>query len=238
MSVRVTIDVENATPKELEQIAGFMMALAGKLEEAEEVTEDKPAADPTPEKAFGGILENYKPESAKISETGPHLVIPPPPPAVAAAPPPPPPPIPNPASPTVPPSGGATLDKEGLPWDERIHASSRGLNADGTWRKKRGVTSDQVKSVEDQLRHIQSIPSPVTPPLPPTAEAAAPAADLMDGFVKLVGRTSAAIQAGKITQEQLQSICDRVGVQSMPLLGTRLDLVPTVAKLVDEIIGQ
>lgn len=44
------------------------------------------------------------------------------------------------------------VDAAGLPWDERIHASSKALIADGTWRKKRGVADDLVAQVEAELR--------------------------------------------------------------------------------------
>lgn len=46
----------------------------------------------------------------------------------------------------------ATHDSNGLPWDERIHASSKALNADGTWRTKRGVDKALVAQVEAELR--------------------------------------------------------------------------------------
>lgn len=43
-------------------------------------------------------------------------------------------------------------DASGLPHDERIHAGSKALNADGTWRKRRGVDDETVASVEAELR--------------------------------------------------------------------------------------
>ena len=49
-------------------------------------------------------------------------------------------PAPAPAAPTV--------DANNMPHDERIHAGSKALNADGTWRKKRGVSYDLVRRVE------------------------------------------------------------------------------------------
>lgn len=48
-------------------------------------------------------------------------------------------------------------DSTGLPWDERIHASSKALNADGTWRTKRGVDKALVASVEAALRATHTI---------------------------------------------------------------------------------
>lgn len=66
-----------------------------------------------------------------------------------------------------------TVDKDGLPWDERIHAKSKATNADGTWRKRRNVDDATVAMVETQLRAGSPAPfvpaAPVTPPLPPMA---------------------------------------------------------------------
>jgi hypothetical protein len=68
----------------------------------------------------------------------------PPPPSVARSVPSPPPAAATPAP--------VDVDKNGLPWDERIHASSRAKIADGTWRMKRGVQEHVVTEVEAQLR--------------------------------------------------------------------------------------
>lgn len=35
------------------------------------------------------------------------------------------------------------VDKEGLPWDERIHSSTRGKNEDGTWKLRRGMANSK-----------------------------------------------------------------------------------------------
>lgn len=43
------------------------------------------------------------------------------------------------------------VDSRGFPWDERIHASSKAINADGTWRNKRGVDSDLLHTVEAEM---------------------------------------------------------------------------------------
>lgn len=43
------------------------------------------------------------------------------------------------------------FDKRGMPWDERIHASSKSINADGTWRNKRGIDKDTLEAVENEL---------------------------------------------------------------------------------------
>ncbi len=38
-----------------------------------------------------------------------------------------------------------------MPWDERIHSSTKGFNADGTWRKRRGVNEVFYGQVHAEL---------------------------------------------------------------------------------------
>lgn len=46
-----------------------------------------------------------------------------------------------------------TLDKNGLPWDSRIHSAAKTFNADGTWKYLRGVDREVlVPQVEAELR--------------------------------------------------------------------------------------
>lgn len=48
-------------------------------------------------------------------------------------------------------STSRTTDKNGLPWDERIHSSSRAINADGTWRYRKNVPDETKQAVEAEL---------------------------------------------------------------------------------------
>jgi hypothetical protein len=61
-------------------------------------------------------------------------------------------------APAVAPSTGADVDSQGLPWDARIHSSNRQKIADGTWRKKRGVSDTLVETVSAELRQIMAAP--------------------------------------------------------------------------------
>lgn len=75
-------------------------------------------------------------------------------------------------------SGTAPMvDADGLPWDGRIHSSSKECNNDGRWKKKRGVGDvfyNQVRS--ELLQRATSSPFVAPPvqhaPLVPTAAAA------------------------------------------------------------------
>lgn len=160
------------------------------------------------------------------------------------------------APPPAAPSPAGNLDSRGLPWDGRIHASTRALLQDGSWRQKRGTDPAYVAQVEAELRGAVAAPAaPVAavPPPPPTvAAAAAPAAPESSApavppapgggttganpsdpltFAGLLQRVTAAVAGGKITQAQVVEACGTLGVPSLPVLATRPDLVPSVATL-------
>lgn len=44
-----------------------------------------------------------------------------------------------------------TFDTRGLPWDHRIHASSKDQTTKGEWRRRRGVEDHHVAAVEQEL---------------------------------------------------------------------------------------
>jgi hypothetical protein len=133
-----------------------------------------------------------------------------------------------------------SVDSSGLPWDARIHSASRSLNADGTWRAKRGLNGDAKVEVEKELQQVMSIPAPTPvppPPAPVSAVVVDPEIEQRQAFMNLIGRTSAALAAGKIKEDQITKICTSVGIANLPLLGLRLDLIPQVAPMIDGIIA-
>lgn len=69
-------------------------------------------------------------------------------------------------------------DANGLPWDARIHAKTKGQNEDKTWRKKRNVDAALVAAVEAELRGAAApapVPAPVPMPMPVPMAAPMPA---------------------------------------------------------------
>jgi len=73
---------------------------------------------------------------------------------------------PPPAPPT-----GVKVDGEGLPWDQRIHASTRTFRqSDNTWKLRKGADPALVETVKAELRTCMAVPAPVapvvTPPVP------------------------------------------------------------------------
>lgn len=74
-------------------------------------------------------------------------------------------------------SNGVELDADGLPWDARIHsgpADKRPKNADGRWRRGRGVDDAQFNVVAAELRQIMGVPGPAAPLAPPVAPVPVP----------------------------------------------------------------
>lgn len=50
------------------------------------------------------------------------------------------------------------VDKDGFPWDARIHSGNKEMTGKGVWRKKRGVTDQEVTDVENELRGQNQAP--------------------------------------------------------------------------------
>lgn len=61
-------------------------------------------------------------------------------------------------------------DKDGLPWDARVHSTPPNMNADGLWRAKRGRTAEDYAAVKASYA-----PAPAATPQPPAAPPAPPA---------------------------------------------------------------
>lgn len=70
------------------------------------------------------------------------------------------------------PAGAAIVDRTGLPWDVRIHASTRTQTKDGEWTKKRGTGDVFYNQVVAELRQATPAPAPVPfqPLTPPAAK--------------------------------------------------------------------
>lgn len=51
---------------------------------------------------------------------------------------------------------GSNVDAEGIPWDARIHASSREKTEKGVWRKRRGLEDGMYEKVKAELTGVAS----------------------------------------------------------------------------------
>lgn len=146
----------------------------------------------------------------------------------------------NPSQPAVP---GVTVDKNNLPWDARIHASSKALNADGSWRAKRGIDQAIVPGVEAELRALMAIPvdapaadDDAPPPIPDEDDdTPPPIPDETAGIPKTLGElmllATAAVTAKRMEMTELTAAAKELGVAGLPLLGARPDLVAKVYEM-------
>lgn len=163
------------------------------------------------------------------------------PPAASAAPPAAP---PNPSSASVTPAPAASpvppasspdlLDAEGLPWDERIHSSSRTKTAKGVWKARKGldpavktaVAAELLNAGRAQMADATPVPAAMpaaapaptppaaaAPPPPPAAAAAPPAppaAPDANGFGVLMQYVSEKQAAGKLTTAGANAVAETV----------------------------
>jgi hypothetical protein len=140
------------------------------------------------------------------------------PPASLTVPPAPPVPVPAPAAPEVAQPAPAApsavaLDAEGLPWDARIHSSSKEKVKAGTWKYRRGVEDAEVATVEAELRQLMAIPAPaatLAPPPPPAPAALPPVVQAMNAITPLIAskRADTPVILAKLAEMGLRSPAD------------------------------
>lgn len=58
------------------------------------------------------------------------------------------------------------FDKEGLPWDERIHSSNHKLTGQGVWARRRNITDEVYNAVKAELLAKWGAAEPVTEDAP------------------------------------------------------------------------
>lgn len=117
-------------------------------------------------------------------------------------------PIPEPTAPPPPVPG---VDSSGLPWDARIHSDSRAVNADGTWRKKRGVADELVAAVTAELKGAPAEPVAPPPPAPSTPVPPAPPVLAAEPAARGMRDISGAVSAGRVTLPQITELAQRHG---------------------------
>jgi hypothetical protein len=203
-----------------------------------------PQPTPDPAQVFGAPSAAAVVPSSTVPAvpTATSVVATPPvpaPPTVSAA--------PAPAAPVIPSASAPAVERDaaGLPWDGRIHASTKTKNADHTWRNKRGVDEAELARVTAELRGlpapavVAAPPAPAAPPVPPAvispaaaalpaqALAAAPAAPRIITFGELMVKLQAPMVSGQLPREKLSEVLARLGCPTgIPELVHRPDLVP------------
>lgn len=128
-------------------------------------------------------------------------------------------------------------DKNGLPWDERIHAGTKALNGDGTWKKRRGVDDATVAAVTAELTGAaatpvpqvetpapqpEPTPEPTPAPTPEPAPAPVPSTNRIQDFQQIVqelqkaGTAAAADYMPKYHGQIVQTLLKLSGVTTVP----------------------
>jgi len=183
MQITVHLDTQDET--DLAALAALVAALGGRIAPTVANTVVEPAAPPPPAVAPAPETPKDAAEMMLQREAA----------RVAAAPPPPATEGDDNSGPAVDPK---TIDKDGIPWDVRIHSTPPKINADGTWRKKRGLSEVTYGEIHAELQAAQvagnhgtgttngaaapngsgTVETPPAPPPPassaPTASAAPP----------------------------------------------------------------
>lgn len=181
MGLNITItDADQMNPPEIRLIAAALLVLAGDAPPAAATIQHVSVGYPVhietradSDAAWGAVNSDGKggqicpdPLDHAVPPAPSSANVNPPPTAPGAIGTPPPPPASAPPAPTdanemshaqtgaAPghPAPGVELDKNGLPWDERIHASTKVKNADDSWRLRRGVAPATVDEVVAELR--------------------------------------------------------------------------------------
>ncbi len=237
----------DTSPRELKAVKALIACLLGETSTAA-VAASAPAPATIPETPAA-------PETPAVPEVStipapPLSAVPPPPVAGTDA-------VPGEVPP--PPPAGVDVDKDGLPWDGRIHASTKTKTKGDQWTKKRQVDPALVAQVEAELRAVMAAPavSAGSVPPPPTGEpgpvqtdpaaafggapstpADAPPAVTetaspapMAEFARIMRVVTGKQAAGTLATETVAGIAQALGITGVKDLAARPDLIPAFEAL-------
>lgn len=112
-------------------------------------------------------------------------------------------------APKPPNTGTSEVDAAGMPWDARIHASTKTKYKDKeTWKLKRGVDKDLVAQVEAELKGAATAPVIPTPPKETTNVPTPPAPGQFES-IPATAVLQKAVADGKI--DDLQKAAQELG---------------------------
>lgn len=202
MQIKIEVTSDDASPEDCAGLARLLTALYGQHGRPEGVAVDGAPAEPV--------------EPPPLVDGS--VFAAPPPPAAAAPPP--------------PAAGASDLDAEGFPWDERIHASTKRTNGDGTYARRRNTPDDVWNAVRAELRALYPAPGPhamgpasASPPPPPAAApppAAPPPPPAAGGagvsFPDLMAKVTQMQGAGDLPPEVMAECLRMAGVLGVPEL--------------------
>lgn len=127
--MKITIDLDTENQADLAALAALVASLGGRAPEAAPAPVAGRPAPPPP--------QPLPASEQMIADAAANRSAPPPPPADE-----------DPGTVADP----TTLDKDGIPWDARIHAGTKTQNKDGTWKKLRGVDEVLYGRIHGELQ--------------------------------------------------------------------------------------
>lgn len=155
-------------------------------------------------------------------------------------------PVPAPAAPAA---SGVQLDKDGLPWDSRIHSdAAEKLTKTGVWKTRKNLPDGYKAEIEAQLRAVMNAGKPAPAPTPATTTTvaavappapsapAAPAPAPAPGVAPAAAATNPFatftrwILDHKLSATDVVLEVQKLGLSSIPDLGKRHDLIPQVVE--------
>jgi hypothetical protein len=115
-----------------------------------------------------------------------------------------------------------------LPWDKRIHSSSKAVNQNGSFRLMRGVDPELVRSVTEELCAVIALtatdtvtdPAETTLIPPPPMTTNTPVLTFPD----VMQRLTVAVTSGLLSQDDVRNWTDNQGLPSLGMLGLRPDM--------------
>ena len=137
--------------------------------------------------------------------------------------------VPAPPLPTTPlpepPAADTGCDSEGIPWDARIHATTRTKRQnDMTWKLKRGVSEELVTQVKGELRG-----GAVAPDVADIADSEPPTMPGQSEYQMLMQEVTRRYQAGNLSMQNVEVACTNAGLAFPKDLANRPELVAQVA---------
>ena len=128
------------------------------------------------------------------------------------------------------------LDKEGLPWDVRIHSSGKTKLVKGeTWKLIRKLDPAFVEEVKAELRAtMDAAPAPTETTAAEAfaggdSDEVAPLGDTPMSFPEVMNIVTTRMADGTLTEAQRDAVLTKHGLPSMPMLASRPDLIPAFA---------
>lgn len=116
------------------------------------------------------------------------------------------------------PSGPVELDADGLPWDERIHASTKTKTQKNQWTKRKGVDDATIARV---LAELQGAQAPALPQPPPGFIVTGPAIKIVPKtkYQELCEFLAANASSTKLTKEVINATFEQNGTTLAKLAG-------------------